>query len=332
MRYLGSKAATAETILKIVSDRVRDATFCDPFGGIGVLGSTFKRNGFEVHCCDILQNANNFQVARIARSRVPAFRRLLKQTKMRGVSDVLRSLNLATQYSGWFECEYSIQRQFFTRPNARRIAGCRRMILAWDKEGWLTDSERAVLLASLVSSMDKVANTAGTYYAYLKNWYRKSLRPFEFRLISPTRGRSGCTSTLCDAVDLVASRKFDVLYLDPPYNDRCYSGYYHLPETIALQSTPRVKGMAGTPHNQKRVSRFNCRATATDALNQLIKASSFRLLILHYADDGLIPPSEIRNLLGPLGTLHEYLVGARGYSTGNGARTVNQRVYVVENA
>jgi adenine-specific DNA-methyltransferase len=330
MRYLGSKAATADAILQLVSSRIPSGSFCDPFGGIGVVGSRFKENGYRVTSGDVLKNAYNFQVARIERNRRPAFRRLRGSHGLNGFRDVMRQLNQAVEYGGWFEREYAIKRKFFTSVNARRIGGCRRLIREWSRNGLLTTSERAVLLASLVDSMDKVANTAGTYYAYLKQWYRKALRPFQFQLLAPAPGASRCRAHHCSAEKLVSEHQFDVLYLDPPYNDRCYEGYYHLPETLAIERTPRLNGRAGVPIRQSLRSPFNSAATALSAFTTLISKASFKLLVFHYADDGLICRKDIQCLLRHFGSVSEQTLSARGYSTHQGRRFIRQRVYLVQ--
>jgi len=332
MRYLGSKASTAEIIYRLVANYVSRGTFCDPFGGIGVVGAVFKQYGYTVWSGDILRNAYNFQVARLERQRLPSFRRLREILILPTDQDVVDYLNSAVQRGGWFEREYAKERRFFTRSNAMKIAGCRRLIYHWDHDGLLSSSEKSVLLASLVNSMDKVANTAGTYYAYLKSWYRKALRPFKFELLKPTPGTMRCYVKYCPAEELIRCRHFDVLYLDPPYNDRCYAGYYHLPETIALQTTPRVYGRSGVPARKFPKSDYNRPGKARDALTNLLSHASFRLLVFHYADNGLISRSHITSLLSDFGSISEFSIGTRGYSTRAGRRRIQQRVYVVRNA
>jgi adenine-specific DNA-methyltransferase len=330
MRYLGSKAATAETVVQLVQPIISKGSFCDPFGGVGIIGTCFKKEGYKVTAGDILKNAYYFQVARIQRDRQPSFRILRQALGIKSRLDVSCLLNSAIQHSGWFEREYSIRRRFFAPSNARRIAGCRNLIRQWDTAGLLSHSEKAVLLASLTSSMDKVANTAGTYYAFLKSWYRKAKRPFVFDFLSPTRGASGCTANNCRAEDLVASKPFDILYLDPPYNERCYAGYYHLPETIACQTTPKLRGKSGMPLRYFPRSSFNQPSGALDSLTKLVASSSFRLLVFHYADDGLISRRQLLKLFREFGKVEEHIVGVRGYSTSQGYRAIHQRIYVVK--
>lgn len=52
--------------------------------------------------------------------------------------------------------------------------------------GLTSSKENSLLTASLIDSMDWVANTAGTYYAYLKGWSHKASRTFRFNLVQPT--------------------------------------------------------------------------------------------------------------------------------------------------
>ena len=71
MRYLGSKGSVVETVYELVSALVPKGTFCDPFGGIGVVASRFKRAGYSVWTGDVLHAAHCFQVARIGLSQPP---------------------------------------------------------------------------------------------------------------------------------------------------------------------------------------------------------------------------------------------------------------------
>ena len=297
MRYFGSKSFTVKLVYDLVSARIPSGSFCDPFGGIGVVGAFFKKKGYTIWCGDILTSAHYFQIARVERNRLPSFRKLRRSLNLWSSDEVVQALNSGGKRNGWFVREYSEKRKFFTRSNALRINACRLQINRWCREGLLSRSENAVLLASLINSVDRVANTAGTYYAYLKEWYRKALRPFHFELLCPISGSSKCRSFLEEAKDLVRRSTFDVLYLDPPYNQRSYSRYYHLPETIARSEAPRLYGKAGMPRSVRPDSDFNKPAKAKQALKDLLSKARFRLLVFHYSDDGLISHGEIRALL-----------------------------------
>jgi adenine-specific DNA-methyltransferase len=330
MRYFGSKRSTVDALYKLIAARISPvATFCDPFGGIGVVGSYFKGKGYRVCVGDHLTFAHNYQIASIVASRTPTFRKVRKALGLATSQQVVEQLQQARGKRGWLSREYSEQRQFFTHENALRIEACRQTIREWNKSGLLSPTEKAVLTASLIDSIDKVANTAGTYYAFLKNWHRKALRPFQFALIQPTRGQAGCTAVKTEASDLAHKREWDVLYLDPPYNARRYDAYYHLPETLALETEPHVLGKAGIPLRTPVISEFNRPSQAANALRSLLACARFRLLVLHYSDQGLITRQEIEEMLDPFGPIQRTTLISMGYNTHGKPRPVEHAVYLV---
>jgi len=332
VRYIGSKTSTLPNLAALISARVPRGTFCDCFGGVGTVGAHFKSLGYQVWTGDVLRFAHFFQIARIRRHRAPAFRRLRAAIGITACDDVVCLLRDARRSQGWFIEEYSKKRSYFTQNNARKIQGCWCTIREWAANGWLTAEEHAVLLASLINSMDKVANTAGTYYAFLKKWHRKALQAFRFELLAPTAGESECQCLFDSAHRLVERRRFDVLYLDPPYNERSYAHYYHLPETIASGCPREVKGMAGTPVQALRRSVFNDSTLAATALNVLLETARFRLLAFHYSDDGLISPEQVRGILTAHGTLEEFQLASRGYTTQRTKRRVKHRLFLITSA
>lgn len=330
MRYLGSKGSTANRVCDLVSDRVPSGCICDPFGGIGIMGAHFKSRDYSVWSGDVLTCAHYFQIARIQRNRTPSFRRLRDELNLSSAEDIVSLLNSLKRKSGWFVREYALERKFFTKQNAGKIENCRLTINRWIRNGWLTYSEKAVLIASFINSVDRVANTAGTYYAYLKKWYRKALLPFNFELISPTAGNPNSQCFLSDAKTLVAKKKFDVLYLDPPYNERSYAHYYHLPETLATGKTPKARGSSGISVSAKERSDFNKINSATKALEELIETAQFKLMVFHYSDDGIIPKSKLRSIFSSLGTTEEILLDSKKYTTTDKSRNIKHRLYFIE--
>lgn len=330
MRYFGSKYSTLEELGKIIVARVPKGTFCDAFGGIGTVGAYFKALGYRVWTGDVLLFAHYFQVARIHRQRLPSFRRARDRFGAKTTRELLVALNAGPRRDGWFVKEYAKRRKFFTLENARRIERTWRGILKWQAAGWLTLEEQAILLASLIHSMDQVANTAGTYYAYLKHWHRKAKRSFHMELLKPARGRYGGICRLTPAETLVPQGKFDVLYLDPPYNERSYAHYYHLPETIACGIRRRIHGLSGVPVDGLERSAFNDAKEAQTALRTLIKSARFRWLAFHYADDGLISRRDVREILSEYGTPEEFVLQSRGYTTKSVARQVPHRLYLLK--
>jgi adenine-specific DNA-methyltransferase len=328
MRYFGSKASVSGAVLDIVTQHVTSGSFCDPFGGVGTVGAAAKKRGFRAVSGDHLAFAYAFQVARIESQRLPRFARLRDQG-IEGADNVQALLNGEPGRDGWLVREYAMKRKFFAEPNARNIEAARARIATWQNAGLLTRRELAVLLASLINSVDRVANTAGTYYSHLKHWDRKAARSWLFEWVMPVTGKPGCRALLGEAATLAGREHWDVLYLDPPYNARAHASYYHLPETLARGGEPSVVGLAGVPQGPKQRSDFCSRRLALPALEALLARSRFSLLVFHYAEHGLISLPDLRRCLAAHGAVEEHVIGAPGYTTKSRRRVVNHHVFAV---
>jgi adenine-specific DNA-methyltransferase len=328
MRYLGSKAGVLRQVEELVPTASRGATFSDPFGGIGIVGAHFRAKGYEVHSGDILECAHAFQTARLCFANPPMPETLCNYLGLSSADEFVGYLNRLPPVRGWVVREFSDRRRYFTQGNALKIDAVRRELWRLHRAGVLVGPELRFYLASFISSADFVANTAGTYYAHLKRWDRKAERPFGMKLIDLPTGPLG-SAYLTDAVNLVSSRNYDVLYLDPPYNARDYAGYYHLPETFATGRRPRPKGKSGVDQAPRPVSAFVRPKTATASVQELLRLATFKRLIFHYSDQGLVDRQRVRAALSDHGDVTEHVIRATGYSS-SGSRETAHRLYLVE--
>lgn len=331
MRYFGSKVTANEVIYEIVKTHAGSGLVCDPFGGIGSVGTYLRSKGYNVWSGDLLTFAHYFQISKIKFPNEANFTTLFTKIGVNSLEGINSILNSVEPRNGWFVEEYSDRRGFFTRTNAMKIEACRELISGWTREGLLNADEKAMLLAGLISGMDNVANTAGTYYAYLKSWHRKALNPFRFNLVVPS-ARGGHGQCFHESADLLTSRtRYNVLYLDPPYNERSYSRYYHLPETIAKCECPEVKGMSGIPVTGHVVSGYNSRASACESLYKMLSKAKFNTLLFHYTDYGLIKPKILIDILSEHGKMSTFTFDAKGYTTRTAATRTPHKIYVVQN-
>lgn len=314
MRYLGSKTLLLDAIGELVEDYAGNGVFCDPFGGIGTVGNYMKKNGFTVITGDILNFAHFFQIALVENNEQHCFQKLKKYLDIHSQEELERYLSEIVQKSGWLVREYAEKRQFFTYENACHIQACIDSINQWKNKRIIDKKEYAILMASLIDSFDRVANTAGTYYAYLKEYYRKAKRPFRFQLLETTVGNNNCKSYLMDANALVRNVKCDILYLDPPYNGRDYNRYYHLPETVSRGIIPEPIGRSGMFTANSIRSDYNCRR-AEAAFEDLIKHVHAQCIIFHYTDNGLIKIQDARTILNQKGDVEEFYFDCKGYNT-----------------
>jgi len=325
-RYIGSKASTVDAITKIIGRVAKSGTVADAFGGLGTVGAALKERGYQVTTCDVLAFPHAFQTARIEAARLPSFPRLGKDA-----NSIARSMNRVKDPSSEFVLQFSKRRQFFTRDNASKIAGGWRMIKRWDSEGLITRREKKILLASLINSADEVANTAGTYYAYLKNFDRKAIKPYSFKWLSPSRGKHAGTAIYGDALESLKGKKYDVLYLDPPYNHRDYARYYHLPESIAGLGELDVNAqtLSGVPTQINPATKKIRKGASLSYIESLLSEVKWKFAIVHYCDDALIPLSELRKALLKFGRVRCVKVAALGYTTSSKARAAEHYVYVI---
>ncbi|HHV10274.1 MAG TPA: hypothetical protein GXX75_08365 [Clostridiales bacterium] len=329
MRYLGSKTLLLNNIKQIAMEYKEQGCFCDPFGGIGTVGSFMKSLGYSVITGDILNFAHYFQISLIQNNKLPDFNNLMNLTNTKSHEELEAYLSRITKDEGWFIKEYSVERGYFTENNAKHIQACIDSIWKWKDEGVIDENSYAVLIASLIQSLDKVANTAGTYYAYLKEYYRKSKKAFKFRFLMPTIGQSDGKSVLMNANDLVKKCKCDILYLDPPYNERNYGRYYHLPETIAVGKIPIPKGKSGVYVSESKPSQYNNKREATVAFENLVHNSTAGCIIFHYTDNGLINTADTRDILNQLGEVEEFYFDSRGYNTTSHANQCQHHIFRV---
>ena len=334
MRYIGAKSSSVSEIFNIVNSTNCEGTFCDPFGGTSTVGAFFKEKGFKVYTGDLLLFAHYFQISLLHFNQPPAFKKLVQFLKLENSNNLSDYLNNLPQINdGWLAKNYAIERFFFTLTNARRIEACWIKIISFFKQELISYEEMAFLLASLINSMDKVANTAGTYYAYLKKFTPKSLNVFQFKLLIPAQGNVLGESFLLDAHDLITKRPYDVIYLDPPYNDRRYHGYYHLPETIARCEESKISGKSGvSKFNLEIKSNFYNTSEALTALCRILEQAQFKTLVFHYRNDGLIKPHRLIPLFEKYGTLSIHEVTGLAYTTGNNKRSTPTQLYKIQNA
>ena len=77
--------------------------------------------------------------------------------------------------------------------------------------------------------------------------------------------------------DLVAA---DVAFIDPPYNSRQYSRFYHVMETITKWEKPELTGAAMKPP-EENMSNY-CRNSAPKVFAELIESLNVKYIVVTY--------------------------------------------------
>lgn len=343
MRYIGSKALSLPFLEQLVRRHAPTASsLCDPFAGTCSVSRHFKTRGFAVTTGDLLASSHAIQIATVGLNRLPLFKALRASNELRKAeaissTGVMDHLNNLKGTHGYITETYSpagpAKRRFFTERNAEKIDAARKTIHRWSSLALLSKNEEAFLLATLVTAADKVANTAGTYYAYLKSFSRRASNPIIF---SPNQVQNNRRENRCnraEAQKVAAGSDADILYLDPPYNERDYSSYYHLPETIVLGDKPKTHGASGVPLARRTIKSDFCVTTlASGAFEKIVASSRSKLIVMHYTPDGIIPHEFILHTLRAAGVTTFNDLKVRRYSTnpGSGAAFATHRIYLCQ--
>lgn len=303
MNYIGSKVklcsflqtSIESTLQKANAKPLKDSIFCDLFAGTSAVGRLFKKQVKQ-----IISNDREYYSFVLAQNYIGNHQKLTR------TQELLHILNDATQtplQKGKIYTHYAFgsgsKRQYFSDENAQKIDTVRSQIAKWKEEQFINDKEYYFLLASLLESADKVANTASVYAAFLKHLKKSATKPF---ILNPAEFEYNAKEHLIfneDANTLIPTIQGDILYLDPPYNAREYGANYHLLNTIALYDDFIPQGKTGLREYEK--SPWCKKAKVANELENLIKNANFEWIFLSYNDEGLLSLEQIRAILKKYG-------------------------------
>lgn len=307
MNYIGSKLRLLDfinsTIELIVGKDLSNTTFCDIFAGTGIVGRHFKNKVHQIIANDFEYYSYVLNNNYIGNSQEIPDKQIYID-KLNKVQPVEKGF-IYTNY-----CLGSGSgRQYFSDTNGKKIDAIRQQIGFWKKFNKISDNLYYFLLASLLESADKVANTASVYGAFLKHVKKTAqkeliLVPANFSLHQNEHKVYNLDSNL-----LIKKIKGDILYLDPPYNARQYGANYHILNTIALYDNFIPKGKTGLRNYNK--SLYCSKRTVVDAFEDLIKNANFKYIFLSYNNEGLMTKEDIKSIMEKYG---KYQVATMNYS------------------
>lgn len=264
-RYIGSKAKLKSWIISLIEKECRGESFLDIFAGTGVISAEASSVFKKIIVNDFLYS--NYVCYQ-------AFFGLGKfnKNKLNLISEDFNKLNPKKIKENYFSRNFS--NKYFSHETSKLIGHIREEIEK--QKPILTDKEYYVLLASLLYSVDKVANTVGHYDAYIKKDIKNN--NFNFRLIEPLNVNAEIHRE--DANLLARSLEVDVVYVDPPYNSRQYSRFYHLLETLTKWDKKKLHGVALKPLTENR-SEY-CTVKAPTAFADLIDNLKCKYIVTSY--------------------------------------------------
>jgi len=189
------------------------------------------------------------------------------------------------------------QRMYFTDENAKKCDAIRMKIEQWKNENKITDDEYYFLLASLIESIDKVANTASVYGAFLKKFKKSALKPLILEPAEFYLNEKEHQIFNEDINKLILNTSHDVVYLDPPYNHRQYSWNYHLLETIAKYDNPQITWKTWMRVDPEKKSMFCSKAEVKKSFKYLIDNIQANYVFLSYNDEWLMSLDDIKDIM-----------------------------------
>lgn len=224
------------------------------------------------------------------------------------------------------------ERAFYTADNARRLDDYRRRLDDVDPE--LFD----LLLGPLLVKASVHANTAGVFKGFYKDRHTgrgrfggtgaDALRRIRGRIelevpvLGPHRAEVEVTTE--DANQLVRRKgRFDLAYLDPPYNEHPYGSNYFMLNLLTDYARPaELSRVSGIPADWQR-SDYNRRRHAAPAFEDLVAHLEASHVLVSFSDEGFFSPERMQELLSKFGRVE--VLESRAHPAFRGSRSFEGR-------
>lgn len=317
MRYIGNKENIIEKIYNILlSNEIKGESFFDFFSGTTNVAKFYKEKGYTVFSNDFMYLSYCLQKAYIENNEIPKFNALLSIIGKQNTTSLFASpldvvidyLNAVPEVKGFIYKNYTPEgtadldkpRMYFSSENGRRIDAIRIQIEDWYNSGLIEANEYYILIACLIETVSFYANVSGVYAAYHKKWDPRATKKLVLRPIKLYDNGKNNQVFNVDSMSLLSHIDVDILYLDPPYNERQYLPNYHLIETIAKYDNPQIHGITGLRDYEGKKSTFCNSKTALVDLEKIASTAKFKYLVMSYNSEGIMGQEDI------LATLSKY--------------------------
>lgn len=325
MNYIGSKFSLIDFLKESINKTLQtcketrspaEMVFADLFAGTGVVSGSFKDDGYAIIANDIqyysyvvtkhmIENNGNLDKEHCDQL-------ILKLDQIDGVEGFIYN---NYSYEGTEGQEF--RRMYFSEYNAKKCDAIRIAIEDWFKQGEINENEYYFLLGSLINSIDKYANTASVYGAFLKKLKRSAQKEMQLIPLPIMHGSVECKVYNEDISELIKKVSGDILYLDPPYNERQYCTNYHMLETIARYDNPVIKGKTGLREYSAQKSVFCVKNKVAEAFEELIKNANFKYIFLSYNNEGLMSFDTIEKIMRKYGKYKVFMKTYRRFKADN---------------
>ena len=320
IKYAGSKLKLLPHILQLVK-KTKARTVFDGFSGTTRVSQSLAQSGYRVVSSDISAWSKAFATCYLLNSQPRQY-----------YVPIIEHLNALQGTDGWFTEHYggdpnegsSIGADGLKKPwqrhNTRKLDAIRDEI---DRLN-LPETEKAVLLASLMLALDAVDSTLGHFASYLDEWSDRSYHPMWLKVPELFDNSLGHKVYSGDIFDVLPQVDADVAYFDPPYgsnNEKMppsrvrYSAYYHVWTSVCLNDKPELFGkvrrrsdtsdtVSSSAFEEFRKDEDG-RYAAVKAIHRLLKEVKANHVILSYSSGGRATAAELSDCIADVGRAKE---------------------------
>lgn len=300
MNYIGSKQKLAPWIFECIrqtyendNQKLDQAIFADIFAGTGQVARFFKD-----------------KVGKVISNDLESYSYILNSHYIKNSSIIDNPFNLINQtpQEGLFYKKFSpnkikndinCKRMYFTTDNAKIIDSIRMQIESLKESNKVSEQQYIWLLASLIESTDIVANTTSVYGAFLKKFKKAALKPLPFKAVDYKITNQNNEVYQKDANQLITEISGDILYLDPPYNQRQYGANYHVLNRLIEYTDFTSDKKTGLSEYNK--SNYCKRNVVESEFESLIKNAKFKYIFISYNNEGLILEEKFKSIIETYG-------------------------------
>lgn len=313
-RYLGSKFKLLDFISEVVDKHCHDCeSFMDLFAGTGVVAQHFN-DKYSLIVNDILKSNVLSYEAFLSENPI-------KISKIETILDKYNALDISKYSENYYSENFADT--FLSKENMKKVGIIRDDIDRLSEDGEINPREKAILITSLVYSVDKIANTVGHYDAFRHSGDLSRPIVLQMPKLNDKLNKKNQIFNL-DANKLVELCSSDIVYIDPPYNSRQYCDAYHFLENLAVNGKPEVVGVARKMDRLHLKSGY-CTNKASAEFRDLIKKIKAKYIVVSYNNTGekinsrsnaKISDDEIIQILESKGKVSIYEKDFNAFTTG----------------
>lgn len=312
LNYIGSKFQLLEWITNNMKEKTgwssfADKTIADLFAGTGIVSYHFRKNN-----ANVISNDAELYSSIITH----AFTRSIYTDNCKSIIELFQNdiqENKHSDTNGFITTHYSPyginERKFFTIENAKRIDYIRNKLETI--KNTMNDDEYKFILASILLSADAVSNVPAVYGCFLKTFKTKAEKHLRLLPIhnntDPALEQSKTYHSDVLDTEFISSFETDMVYLDPPYNERQYSKNYFPLNIIAktpeqLLSELPLKGKTGIPVDCF-ISPFCKKGESVEnAFDTLFRELKTKWIFVSYNSESIVSKDKMLQIMNNYGT------------------------------